>query len=113
MDDQRTLQSARELIVKAMESRRELVAYSKLEAIEMDRRAREVERAALDELRKLLSDSSGHQQLHQVKTKLMRMDETLDELARRQDIQERSRTLERDDITWRTFEDISWLLGVL
>lgn len=96
-----------------MESRRELVAYSKLEAVEMDRQAREVERTALDELRKLLPGTVADQQLSQVQTKLMRMDETLEDLAGRQDIQDRSRSLERDDITWRTFEDISWLLGVL
>lgn len=103
---------ARTVIVKALELRRELVAYTKLEALEMDRRAREVERTALDEIRTLVADAAD-QQLHQVRTKLLRMDETLEELAKRQDIQERSRTLERDDITWRAFEDISWLLGVV
>lgn len=113
MDNQRTVEVARDIIVRAMESRRELVAYSKLEAVEMDRQAREVERTALDELRKLLPGTVADQQLSQVQTKLMRMDETLEDLAGRQDIQDRSRSLERDDITWRTFEDISWLLGVL
>lgn len=113
MDNQRTVEVARGIIVRAMESRRELVAYSKLEAVEMDRQAREVERTALDELRKLLPGTVADQQLSQVQTKLMRMDETLEDLAGRQDIQDRSRSLERDDITWRTFEDISWLLGVL
>lgn len=113
MDNQRTVEVARDIIVRAMESRRELVAYSKLEAVEMDRQAREVERTALDELRKLLPGTVADQQLSQVHTKLMRMDETLEDLAKRQDIQDRSRSLERDDITWRTFEDISWQLGVL
>jgi hypothetical protein len=112
MDDQQSLETARAVIVKAMESRRELVAYSKLEAIEMDRYAREVERAALEEVGKLLPNAPAHEQLYQVKSKLHWMEQQLQELDGRKDIQERSRALERDEITWRTFEDISWLLGV-
>lgn len=113
MDDQRSLEAVRDLIVKAVESRRELVAYSKLEAIEMDRYARDVERGALEELAKLLPNAPGGEQLYQVKTKLTWMEQQLAELDGRKDIQERSRALERDEITWRTFEDISWLLGVV
>lgn len=113
MDDQRSLEAARTVIVKAMESRRELVAYSKLEAVEMDRYAREVERGALEELGKLLPNAPAGEQLYQVKTKLNWMEQQLAELDGRKEIQERSRALERDEITWRTFEDVSWLLGVL
>lgn len=113
MDDQRSLEAARTVIVKAMESRRELVAYSKLEAVEMDRYAREVERGALEELGNLLPNAPDTEPLYQVKTKLTWMEQQLADLEERKDIQDRSRALERDEITWRAFEDISWLLGVV
>jgi maltooligosyltrehalose synthase len=99
-------------VVHALEHRRELVAFSRLEAVEMDQRARAVEREALERIRALLQAIPADQQLEQVQTRLGRMDEALQVLAARQDIQERSRALERDDITWRAFEDISWLLGI-
>jgi len=113
MDERKALEQVREALVSALDSRRELVAYSRLEAIEMDRYARDVERGALEELAKLLPNASGGEQLYQVKTKLTWMEQQLAELDGRKDIQERSRALERDEITWRTFEDISWLLGVV
>lgn len=112
MDEQKILQDVQALMVKALDSRRELVAYSRLEALEMDRRARELERETLEEIRRLVPQGPGNEVLHQIGVRLSRMDEPLQELAERQDIQERSRALERDDITWRAFEDISWLLGV-
>lgn len=112
MDEQQVLEQVRGVLAEAMESRRGLVAFSRLDAIEMDRRAREVERDALHQARALLPEIIGNPQLHQVKTRLVRMDEQLEDLAGRPEIQERSRGLERDDITWRTFEDIAWLLGV-
>jgi len=112
MNEQAVLDQVREALVEAMEARRELVAYSRLEAVEMDRRAREVEREALARIRGLLPGIPGDPQLQQVQTRLLRMDERLEELGARSDIQERSRALERDDITWRTFEDIAWLFGV-
>ncbi len=112
MDEDRSIERIRAVVVRAMESRRELVAYSKMEAVEMDRRAREVERGALEELRALLLAAPASEPLAQVRTRLARMDETLGELEQRQDIQDRSRVLERDDITWKAFEDISWVLGL-
>lgn len=112
MDERQVLEAVRAAIVGAMEARRELVAYSRLEAIEMDRRARAVERETLAAVRTLLPGIPGDPQLQQVTMRLQRMDERSEELAARADIQERSRVLEQDDITWRTFEDIAWLLGV-
>ncbi len=112
MDEQQILERVRRVLAGAMESRRGLVAFSRLEAIEMDRQAREVERDALTQARALLPEIIGDPQLHQVKTRLVRMDEQLEDLAGRTEIQERSRALERDDITWRTFEDMAWLLSV-
>ncbi|MDR7451674.1 MAG: hypothetical protein QN141_00345 [Armatimonadota bacterium] len=107
------MEQVRAALLEAMESRRELVAYSRLEAREMDRRAREVERDALARVRALLGKAPADPQLQQVLMRLARMDEQLEALQARTDIQERSRALERDDITWRAFEDIAWLLGIL
>lgn len=112
MDERRIVEDARGVVVRTMQSRRELVAFSRMEAMEMDRLARELEREALEQLRTLLPTLLADQQLYQVKTRLERMDTHLQELAEREDIQEHSRALERDDITWRAFEDISWLLGI-
>ena len=112
MDEQQVRAHVLAALGEAMDSRRELVAYSRMEAVEMDRRAREVEREALDRVRGLLPGVPGDAQLQQVKTRLQRMDDRLEELRARTDIQDRSRALEQDDITWRTFEDIAWLLGI-
>lgn len=110
MDEQKLLDEVKAALAAALESRRGLVAYSRMEAREMDQRAREVEREALERVQTLLPPSPANQQLQQVRLRLLRMDESLRMLATRADIQDRSRALERDDITWRTFEDISWLL---
>jgi len=112
MDERQVLQQVRATLAAALEARRELVAFSRLEAIEMDRRARQVERDALAAVRALLPRMPGDPQLQQVQTRLQRMDEQLLALAARADIQERSRVLEQDDITWRAFEDLAWLLEV-
>lgn len=113
MDDSVVLTQVRDVVVQAIESRRGLVAFSRMEAIEMDRQARAVERDALDQVRRLVPAASADQQLGQVRLRLERMDASLDELNVRQDIQEQSRGLERDETTWRAFEDISWLLGLV
>lgn len=112
MGGEEAIKAAREIIIRAMESRRELVAFSKMEAVEMDRLARALERDALEQLRALPPAAPGEQVLHQIWTRLARMDETLSELGGRQDVGDHSRALERDDITWRAFEDIGWLLGI-
>ena len=110
MDEQKVLEDVKAAVLLALDNRRGLVAFSRLEAREMDQRAREVEREALEQIRKLLPMASQGQRLQQLRTRLDRMDEALQELAGRQDIHDRSRALERDDIIWRAFEDISWLL---
>lgn len=111
-DERQVLEQMRAAIAGAVEARRGLVGYSRLEAAEMDRRARAVEREALAAARELLPGIAGDSQLQQVTLFLQRMDERLEELAARTDIQERSRVLEQDDITWKTFEDIAGVLGV-
>ncbi len=111
-DERQIVEAARGIILQAMEERRSLVAFTRLEAVEMDRRAREVEREALAQLQQLMPALPANEQLYGIQTRLHRMEEHLRELAARQDIQERSRALEEDDIRWRVFEDISWLLGI-
>ena len=110
--DSAVLARVRDAVAQAIEERRGLVAFSRLEAVEMDRRARAVERDALDQVRRLVPVAGTDQQLDQVRLRLVRLDAALEELNVRQDVPEPSRGLERDDITWRAFEDISWLLGL-
>jgi hypothetical protein len=106
------LDQTRAVVLEAMESRRDLVAFNRMDALEMDRHARKVERDALERLRGLLPSDGGDAELQQARTRLARMDEALETLAARTDIGDRSRALEQDDITWRTFEDVAWLLGI-
>ncbi len=112
MDEKRALESVREIVIKAMEERRGLVAYSRLEAIELDRRAREVEREALEQVRQALPTAPVDEQLYGITSRLRQMVERLEELSAQDGIPERSRGLEEDDVRWRAFEDISWALGI-
>jgi hypothetical protein len=95
-----------------MEERRGLVSYSRLDAIEMDRRARDVEREALDRLRAILPPNPHDEQLDGLANRLRQMDSLLEALAGRTELPVRSRALEEDDIRWRAFEDISWMLEI-
>lgn len=106
------LRQLRETAIAALEERRGLVVYSRIEAQEMDRMARQVEREALEAIRAALPVASGLPEVAGIRQRLARMDEQLEELDRREDIADRSRQLERDDITWRAFEDVVYLLGI-
>ncbi len=106
------LDQVRAVFLEAMESRRDLVAFNRMDALEMDRRARGVERDALERVRGLLPETPRDAELQQARTRLTRMDDALQALSQRTDIGDRSRALEQDDITWRTFEDVAWLVGV-
>lgn len=106
------LKQLREIAIAALEERRGLVIYSRMDAAEMDRLARQVERAALDRIRGALPEASVLPEITSVQSRLERMDEQLRALDVREDIAERSRQLERDDIVWRAFEEVVWLLGI-
>lgn len=106
------LKRLREMAIAALEERRGLVAYSRIEAQEMDRMARQVERDALEQIRAVLPEASMSPEVAGVRHRFERMDAQLEELAAREQVPERSRQLERDDITWRTFEDAVSLLGI-
>ncbi len=100
------------LFLEALEQRRGLIAYSKIEAAEMDRLAREYEQQALERVRGELERLPSGGVALAVRQRLGQMEEALTTLTDRPDIAERSRRLERDDITWRAFEDIASLLGI-
>lgn len=106
------LSQLQRLVLDALEQRRGLIAYSKIEAAEMDRLAREVEQQALERVRGELERLPSGGVPLAVRHRLTQMDEALTALSGREDIAERSRRLERDDITWRAFEDIASLLGI-
>jgi hypothetical protein len=106
------LKHLREIAIGALEERRGLVVYSRMDAQEMDRLARQVERDALEKLRGALPQMIMSAEVAGVRTRLERMDEQIKELDAKEDISERSRQLERDDITWRTFEEVVWTLGI-
>jgi hypothetical protein len=78
----------------------------------MDRLAREYEQQALEHVRAELERLPSGGVALAVRQRLGQMDEALSALADRADIAERSRRLERDDITWRAFEDVASLLEI-
>lgn len=100
------------IVLEALELRRGLIAYSKIEAAEMDRLARDYEQQALEQVRGELERLPAGGVALAVRQRLGQMDEALTALADRSEIAERSRRLERDDITWRAFEDVASLLGI-
>lgn len=106
------LKQLREIAIAALEERRGLVVYSRIDAQEMDRMARQVERDALEKIRGALPERIDLAELAGVRQRLERMDEQVRELDTREEIPERSRALERDDIVWKTFEEVVWLLGI-
>lgn len=106
------LKMLRETAIAALEERRGLVVYSRIEAQEMDRMARRIERDALEKIRAALPATTASPEIAGARARLERMDEQLKELEARGDLPERSLQLERDDITWRAFEEIVWVLGI-
>lgn len=106
------LKQVREIAIAALEERRGLVIYSRIDAQEMDQMARKVERDALDNIRAALPETLDVAELVGVRQRLQRMDEQVTELDTKEDIAERSRGLERDDIIWKAFEEVVYLLGI-
>ncbi len=106
------LKRLREMAIEALEERRGLVAYSKMEAQEMDHLARKVEQEALEQIRSALPEASVLPEIENVLSRLQQMDAQLAELDAREEISDRSRQLERDDIIWRAFEEVVRLLGI-
>ncbi len=99
------------VVSEAIEERRGLVVYSRLEPVEMDRMARRVEREAIEKIRALLPESLSDQQVLGLRNRLTRMRDELAELGEQGQIGEQSRQMQNDEIVWQTFEDIAWMVG--
>lgn len=106
------LKQLREIAIAALEERRGLVVYSRMDAQEMDQLARKVERDALEKIREALPGIITTAEVAGVRARLDRMDEQIKVLDAKEEIPELSRRLERDDIVWHTFEEVVWTLGI-
>jgi hypothetical protein len=99
------------LFSEALDERRGIVVYSRLEPVEMDRMARRVERETMEKLRGALPEETIDQRVLNVQQRLTQMEGDLAELGEVGDIREASRQLQTDEIIWQAFEDIAWMLG--
>jgi hypothetical protein len=111
MSDQ-VLKQLQGVVTEAIEERRGLVVYSRLQPIEIDRMARRVERDTIEKVRGLLPESSEDQRVVGVRNRLRRMAEELEQLDGLGDIRAQSRQMQNDEIVWQAFEDIAWMLGI-
>ncbi len=111
MDDA-LLAEVKRAVLEALEQRRGLIAFSKIEALEMDRLARQYELAALEHVRGELDRLPPKGMAAALRQLLERMDGLLRDLEAQAGIAETSRRLQRDEITWRAFEDMAALLGI-
>ena len=111
MSDQ-VLKQLQGVLSDALEERRGLVVYSRLQPVEIDRMARRVERDTIDKVRGLLPESTVDQRVVGLRNRLQRMQEELEQLEGLIDIQHQSRQIQSDEIIWQAFEDIAWMLGL-
>ena len=111
MSDQ-VLQQLLGLVSEAIEERRGLVVYSRLQPVEIDRMARRVERDTIEKVRGMLPDTSQDQRLMGLRNRLQKMQDELDQLEGLIDIRDHSRQMQGDEIVWQAFEDIAWMLGI-
>ncbi len=106
------LKQIQRVVSEAMEERRGLIVYSRLQPVEMDRMARRVEREALDKIGTMLEDHPTDARTMRLRSRLDRMRDELEHLGELGQIRETSRQMQGDDIIWQAFEDIAGLLGV-
>ncbi len=109
---EQVLKQMQGVVSEAIDERRGLVVYSRLQPVEMDRMARRLEREALEKIRSLLPEQMSDQRMVSLRNRLKRMQDELDELGEQGQIREHSRQMQSDEITWQTFEDIASMLGV-
>ncbi|HLW61565.1 MAG TPA: hypothetical protein VKV57_16815 [bacterium] len=100
------------LVAEAVEERRGLVVYSRLQPVEIDRMARRVEREAIEKVRKLIPESTDDQQVMGLRNRLKKMQDELEQLEGLAEIRDQSRLMQNDEIIWQAFEDIAWMLGI-
>jgi hypothetical protein len=109
---EQVLKQLQSVVTEAMEERRGLVVYSRLEPFEIDRMARRVERETIEKIRGLLPESTDDQRVAGLRNRLRRMQEELEQLEGAVEIRDQSRHLQTDEIVWQAFEDIAWMLGI-
>ena len=107
-----TFKQLQGVVAEAIEERRGLVVYSRLQPVEIDRMARRVERETIEKIRGLLPDASDDQRVAGLRNRLRRMEDELEQLSGLADIRVQSRQMQSDEIVWQAFEDIAWLLGI-
>lgn len=112
MVSEQALKRIQGVVSEAIEERRGLVVYSRLEPVEMDRMARRVEREALEKIQRLLPEGPSDQRLLGLRNRLKRMADELADLGEQGQIGANSRQMQNDEIVWQTFEDIAWMVGV-
>ncbi len=109
---EQSLKQIQGVVSEAIEERRGLVVYSRLEPVEMDRMARRVEREALEKIQRLVPEETVDQQLLGLRNRLKRMADELADLGDQGQIGDGSRQMQNDEIVWQAFEDIAWIVGV-
>jgi hypothetical protein len=109
---EQVLQKLQGVVSEAVEERRGLVVYSRLQPVEMDRMARQLERDTLEKIQRLLPDTTVDERVLGVQHRLDRMRDELSELEDQSVARETSRRMQSDEIVWQAFEDIAKLLGV-
>jgi len=109
---EQVLKQLQGVVTDAIEERRGLVVYSRLEPVEIDRLARRVERETIEKVRGLLPASTDDQRVAGLRNRLRRMEEELEQLEGLVDIRDQSRRMQSDEIVWQAFEDVAWMLGI-
>src|SRR5262245_44751917 len=100
---EQVLKQLQGVVTEAIEERRGLVVYSRLQPIEVDRMARRVERQTIDKIRALLPGSTDDQRVAGLRNRLRRMEDELEQLEGMVDIRDHSRQMQNDEIIWQTF----------
>jgi TolA-binding protein len=109
---EQVLKQLQGVLVEAIEERRGLVVYSRLQPIEIDRLARRVERETIEKVRGLLPESTEDQRVVGLRNRLKKMEGELEQLEGLVDIRDQSRQMQSDEIIWQAFEDLAWMLGI-
>ena len=109
---EQVLKQLQGVLVEAIEERRGLVVYSRLQPIEIDRLARRVERETIEKVRGLLPECTDDQRVVGLRNRLKKMEGELEQLEGLVDIRDQSRQMQSDEIIWQAFEDLAWMLGI-
>jgi hypothetical protein len=109
--EEEILTRVRDIVREAAAERRGLVAYTQLQARELDRLARQTEQEALERVAAIVPEAAFRPELVEIREALLKMQAALAEIEARTDLRESSRHLARDEVVWQTFERVLTLLG--